>query len=204
MADFVVRLVAHNAGVCMNPNLKFQGMCVVPCCTPILTYHMKNFSNFTFDLDSPVHQISLPQEEAECAITLKVCGNIETANISWTIVDEPPCTTVVDELDGMCGRAGPVRTVCDQLDFLFNTFENKAIEYEYDMYVGCSDINDGNTPPLTKAQAQTAFNNSSLFRRHVKITKINVNKTEQTPVTYKGTMVMVIGVPETTVSESST
>jgi len=208
MADIVLRMTKIQS--CTN--IKYQGLCVPDPPTGeratgtgnVLTYHMRNFTCQSIDLDSPVTTIRLPQEGSDKTITIKVEGNLETMSVGWTLIDETTPTTLVDEFDGMCSRPAVVLTVCDQLDFLFNTIENKTIDNEYDMFLGCSDINNCITPPLSQAQSTTAFDASSLFKRHVKIIQLTVTKTGRTPITYAATMRLVIGTPEITVSEETT
>jgi len=206
MSDIVLRMMK----ICSGSTIKYQGCCVpnppTGCISTgsgiVLTYHMRNFTCLGIDLDTPVSVIRLPQEGSECTFTIKVEGNQETLNVGWIITDETGnVCTLVDQFDGAGGRPCPVLTVCDQLDFLFNTFENKTIEHEYDIFLGCSGLSTSTT--LTQSAAATDFTNSTLFKKHVKILQTTVTKQGRTPVTYQAQMRLVVGVPETTVSEES-
>jgi len=207
MADIVVRMTKIQAGT----NIKYKNICVPNPPTgeiatgsgKVLTYHMRNFTCQSIDLDTPVTIIRLPQEGSECTITIKVEGNQQTMTVGWTLTDETgQVCTLVDQFDGCCSRPVPVLTVCDQLCFLFTTFENKTIDNEYDLFLGCTglDLSDD----LSQADAATDFTNSSLFKRHVKILQTTATKTGRTPITYNATMRLVVGVPEISVSEEST
>lgn len=207
MADIVLRL-RKIGDMC---NIKYQGMCVQSPPTGdyltgggrVLTYHMRNFSCQSIDLDTPVQVIRLPQEGSECTFTLKVEGNQETMSVGWTLMDETgQVCTLVTEFTGAACRPAVVLTVCDQLDFLFNTIENKNICYDYDLFLGCSGLST--CANLTQSAAATDYSNSSLFRRHVKVLQTTVTKTGRTPITYNATMRFVVGVPALTVSEKTT
>jgi len=210
MSDFILRWRSR----CCN-TVKFQGMCLTPAAYPNLTYHIPNLASFSIDLDTPIDIIRLPQQGAECTFVIKTQGNAQTMNVSWTIINETGnIVTMVDELDGNCGREGPVLTVCSQIDFLFNTMENRGINHEWDFFVGDSDYQDDNMcmqlcvapgacmPVITDAQSNTAFNSSSEFRRHAKLSKLVVSKSSATPVTYTANLSMVVGERLLTVDES--
>jgi len=212
MADFILRWRNR----CCN-TVKFSGMCITTknscmfLAIPNLTYHISNLASFSIDLDTPVCVIRLPQEGAEDTFVIKTQGNAQTMTVSWTLINETGnITTLVDELDGNNGRPGPVLTVCDQIDFLFNTMENKGIKHQWDFYVGCSDYNEcftvtpgvGRTP-ITDAQSMCAFDNSTEFRRAAKLTKLVVSKSGTTPVTYQANLSMVVGERLLTVDEST-
>lgn len=208
MADIILRMMK----ICSGSTLKYQNTCIpnppTGCISTgtgiVLTYHMRNFSCQSIDLDTPVTIIRLPQEGAECTITIKVEGNQQTISVGWTLMDETlsGITSLVDQFDGMCGRPATVLTVCDQIDFLFNTFENKTINHEWDLFLGCTGLSTSTT--LSQSAAATDFTNSSLFKRHIKILQITATKTGRTPITYNAIMRFVVGSPEITVSEEST
>jgi len=214
MADFILRWrdrkneVKAFAGSCFTTNTTLNGGPY-----PSLTYHVRNLQSFSIDLDTPVCIIRLPEEGSNKTFTIKTQGNALTMNLSWTLHENmclPAVCTLVDEFDGFCCRLGPVLTVCSQLDFLVNTMENTGLCYEWDLYVGDSDFNGGAsvTPgagrnTITEAQAKSAFEASTVFRKSVKITKIVLSKSGGTPVTYVVNMSMIAGDRLLTVDETT-
>jgi len=108
MADIVLRL-RKIGDMC---SIQYQGLCVANPPTgdylagsgKVVTYHMRNFSCQSIDLDTPVTVIRLPQEGAECTFTIKVEGNQETLSVGWTLMNETGNTcTLVDQFDGTGG-----------------------------------------------------------------------------------------------------
>jgi len=213
MADFILRWRDRNGktvewgsnmcDMCMPFQLT-TGTCINGGPFPVFTYHIENLQSFSVDLDTPVCVIRLPEQGSDRTFVIKTQGNAVTMNLSWTLasIDTNTMCTVVDELDGFCCRPGPVQTVCEQLDFVINTMENTGLDFEWDLYVGEDDFNGGDggtvTPgcgrtPITVGQSVDAFNESSTFRKQLKITKLIVSKSGSTPVTYLANMTMIVG-----------
>ncbi len=216
MSDFILRWRSRN-----DRDASWSG-CTLTTKTSLnggpfssLTYHIKNLQTFNIDLDTPICIIRLPETGSCCTFVIKTQGNALSMNLSWTLHCERSldcmcvpigCCTLVDELDGFCCRPGPVQTVCDQLDFLVNTMENRGLDYEWDLYVGdegynrdmCGTVLPNITPGtgktnITDGQAATAFAASTEFRKHIKIQKLVLTKSGATPVTYVATMTMIAG-----------
>ncbi len=199
MADIIIRLVK----TCADQTFEFPRGTTI--CEPVMTYRSNNFESLNWNLNTPVQIIALPQAEGgdEDAFTIKVEGNITTINVSWTIIDE--AATVVDEFTGMGGQPAVVQTAAEQICFLTGAFQNKTIEYCYDFYLGeegaCCDANNCISPPLTRAQACTAFGASSMLKKRVKVQGVTFTKSKQTPVTYIANMTMAIGQAKLTTNE---
>jgi len=208
MSDFILRWRSRK-----NEPKQFAGSTLTGAAFPNLTYHIRNLNSFSIDLDTPVCIIRLPEEGSNKTFTIKTQGNALTLNLSWTLHESmclPQVCTIVDELDGFCGRPGPVQTVCSQLDFLINTMENTGLCYEWDLYVGDTDFNGGATVTpgsgrnvITDDESKDAFSASTVFRKQVKVTKLVLSKGGGTPVTYIANMTMIAGDRLLTVDETT-
>ena len=58
-------------------------------------------------------------------------------------------------------------------------------------------------PVITDAQSEIAFNSSSEFRRHAKLSKLVVSKSGATPVTYTANLSMIVGERLLSVNETT-
>jgi len=144
------------------------------------TYHVKNLTDLNFVLDQPFSKFTLPQMSAASAITMKVEGSSEFIDLTWTLIDED--STVVDELTGN----NAVETADEQMKFLLNDLASTGIEDKYQF----------------KLMPSTG-GSKGFFERSGACTKIQINKSGSTPVTYTATIQFTVGNVISTVEESS-
>ncbi len=185
MADITIKMVKQDS---ISPPT-FKGISYVPCTTSI-DYSIRNIDSLTYDLDSPVQVIPIPEtqvnvtgsdqvnSEGEGPIILKIEGNSMNINIRWTIVDEP--TSVVNggvpALQCVCNvcecpssTVKGIHTANDQLLFLFNTFQNRSINANFE------------------------YNGSGFSDVPVLVQKVSATLESSSPVTYKGEIRLSVG-----------
>ena len=132
-----------------------------------LTYHVKNFSNLDIAQELPAMIYALPESTEEKAIGIKVEGNLSTITVSWTLVNED--STVVDQLTG----SNAVETADEQMGFLLDDFQPVGATAAY--------------------QIQLLPNSgSAFFIKNGIITKLNITKSGDAPVTYMATVVFSV------------
>lgn len=133
-----------------------------------LTYNVRNLQNLDVVLETPALIYAIPESTDEDAIGMKVEGNTMLITISWTLVDDD--TTLVDQKTGN----NAILTADDQMSFLVDTFQSSSVEDEYQI-----DLKDNS--------------GTTFFTKKGIITKANVNKSGNTPVTYTATVVFAVG-----------
>lgn len=142
--------------------------------SPTRTLTINNLQSLDISVDMPAMVYTIPESTDESAIGMKIEGNQSTVNISWTLVDQD--STVVSELTGN----DAVETADEQMIFLIgtgvqgstanqNSIQSSGVEYAYQLDLK---DNSGNT----------------FFTKKGIITKVNVNKSGSTPVTYTATI----------------
>jgi len=134
-----------------------------------LTYNVRNLQNLDIVLETPALIYAIPESTDENAIGMKVEGNTMLITISWTLVDDD--TTLVDQKTGN----NAILTADDQMSFLVDTFQSSSVEDDYRFR-------------LFPNGSNTAF-----FEKKGILTKANVNKSGNTPVTYTATVVFAVG-----------
>ncbi len=135
-----------------------------------LTFNIKNLISLDILLETPALVYAIPESEAIDAIGMKVEGNTMLINISWTLVDSD--ATLVDQLTG----DDAVETADEQMEFLMHTFQSASVSdnYEFKLFPNNSNGND------------------AFFTQTGILTKANVNKTGDRPVTYTATVVFAV------------
>lgn len=88
------------------------------------TYTLRNFKSFDIDLLSPISLYSIPENEAEQSIVLKLMGNEMRISINWMIKDESTNTASGD-------IAHDTKTAMEQVGFLTNEFQPTGLQDSY-------------------------------------------------------------------------
>ncbi len=126
-------------------------------------FHIRNLGSLDIAQDLPAMIYALPESNDQAAIGVKVEGNLTTINLSWTLVDED--STVVD--------GASITTADQQMNYLTDDFQPKGSEYTY--------------------QFQLLDNGGSIFyTKNGILTKVNISKSGDTPVTYNATVVFSV------------
>lgn len=132
------------------------------------TYRIDNIDKFSPELNQPATPFPIPESSHTEAILIKIEGNTMIITISWLLIDRGAGNTAVDELTG--GSA--IRTVEEQRNFLFETFESKGINYKFNVTV------EGVSPS---------------FSKNGLVTKMNVDKDAIEPEHYRANVQFVVG-----------
>ncbi len=154
-------------------------------------YTMRNICSLTYQMDSPVQIIPIPETqvnwtgvdqknlEGEGPIALKIEGNQATVSIVWTINDE--ATTVVTGGRNTCGGA-KFEAVCNpccptngihkaeqQVEWLLTAFQNRSINYRY------------------------TYNAGTFVDVACLLQKLSMTLEGRSPIIYRGDMTLAIG-----------
>jgi hypothetical protein len=151
---------------------------------PVYTYHIRNLIDLSIDLEVPVIIYQIPTSPDDDAIGIKVDGNKSVVNISWTLVDEG--TTVVDGLT----IASTIKTADEQMAFLL-TADKTTGKGEYNAETNVL-LEEGMQPTgidfSYELKLMPNTGSTPFFKKEGIITRINVSKSGDTPVTYRATI----------------
>lgn len=128
-------------------------------------YYIRNLDNLQINMDMPISSFALPEDSKEATIAIKAEGNIESVSLSWVLHDES------NSVVSTASQAFTIKTADEQANWLLNTFENKSINQRYKLIIPGTANLDG-------------------F-----ITKLNLSKVGQEPVTWRVTMEFLVGDP---------
>jgi len=181
-----------------------------PCdCSPRTT-EIRNFQCITIDLNSPLERIPLPESADKQAIIIKVIGNHNTINITWTVQQEPTnivkqslvaCTPeTTNSKGGIIG--GDTTGTENQVKWWQNVFQSNSITDRYNLYMGdCTTNPIPNPTPTTFAQECANFAFSRAYHHRGAIQNVRFQKNGTTPVTYTGSLTFFIGNVQATPNE---
>jgi len=200
MADITVALTA----ICASNHPVFCGDTYgINCGCCDIIYTIRNICSLTYQMDSPVQIIPIPETQVnwtgtcpvKCEgagpIALKIEGNQATVNIVWTINDEP--TTVVNggvndnctcnpfecvlDCPPDCMDVIGIRSAQKQVQFLLTAFQNRSIAYRYE------------------------YNGGGFSTVGCLLQKLTMTLEGRSPIIYRGEMTLAIGDTVTTVNE---
>ncbi len=164
------------------------------------TTEIRNFTDVTFDLNSPLERMPIPESMCCQAILVKVFGNHNTISISWTVHLED--TNIVRQtLVGaeICNTKGGIiggdTTAPDnQLKWWLTVFQSNSISDRYNLYIGDCTINPiPNYPPTSPSDESANFTFSRAYHKEGAINNVRFSKQSTTPVTYAATMTFYVG-----------
>ena len=175
---------------------------------------MLNFTDITVDLNTPLERIPIPEMCDNQAILIKVMGNHNTINITWTVHSEP--TNIVRQcLAGreVCNAAGGIiggdtTSVDNQMKWWLTIFQSNSITDRYNLYLGDCTINPlccvgGTYPPTTPAEETNNFTNSRAYHKEGAIQNVRFSKNSGTPVTYNASLTFYTGDVQETPEEDA-
>ena len=82
-------------------------------------YRIKNFDQFSIDLDMPITSFKLPEDNSSKTQLIKIEGNFKTATISWILADYG-----TDLSNGQS-----IVTVDQQFDYLLNEYPLLSVPF---------------------------------------------------------------------------
>mgnify|MGYP003677279488 CR=1 FL=1 len=115
-------------------------------------YTLPNFKSITYDMNTPVSPMPMPEEDAEDNILIKIEGNSSQLTINWTIKDMGTVTTVTKkDTDGTESPYAPSSTIRDQIFWFKDTFRADGVNDAFELVIRLdeSDISKDITFPGT-------------------------------------------------------
>lgn len=85
-------------------------------------YEVRNLKRFSYDMNTPVSPMPLPEETAEENILIKIEGNSSAFDLAWLIKDQPTDTAPLNTI------SGSTKSIRDQVRF----FEDKFVPTSVD------------------------------------------------------------------------
>ncbi len=200
---------------------KMQGRSCMPCdCIPGFfpltgaprTTEIRNINCLTIDVNSPLERIPIPESADKQAIVIKVIGNHNTIQLTWTVHQEPSnivkqtliaCTPeTCNAKGGIVG--GDTTSVENQIKWWENVFQSNSITDRYNLYMGdCTTNPIPNPTPTTFAQECANFTFSRAYHHQGAIQNVRFQKTGNAPVTYTGSLTFYVGDIQTTPNEDA-
>jgi len=175
-----------------------------PVCGAPRTTEIRNFQDITIDLNTPLERIPIPEMCDNGAILIKVFGNHNTINITWTVHLED--TNIVRQtLSGaeVCNAVGGIiggdtTSPENQMKWWLTVFQSNSITDRYNLYLGdctvnCLNCGCGTYPPTTAAQEALNFTYSRAYHKEGAIQNVRFSKNQTTPVTYNASLTFYTG-----------
>jgi hypothetical protein len=104
--------------------------------TPLVhwTYTLPNFRSISYDMNTPVSPMPMPEEDASENILVKIEGNSSALTINWVIKDEST-GTVTQTSTGGTVTSYPSSTIRDQVSFFKDSFRPTSVSSAYELIV---------------------------------------------------------------------
>jgi len=115
-----------------------------PVCGEPRTTEIRNITDLSIDLNSPLERIPIPESADTQAIVIKVIGNHNTIAISWVvhqestdIVRQTLCATAAETCNALGGiTGGDTTSVENQLKWWLTVNQSNSITDRYNLYLG--------------------------------------------------------------------
>ena len=108
-------------------------------------YTLPNFKSFSYDLNTPVSPMPLPQANADKNILVKIEGNSGAIDLSWKILDNHSVNTVVsygidpDKNPPAVYDTIPSSTIREQINYFKDIFAPQDVSSNYQVVIRLSD-----------------------------------------------------------------
>jgi len=164
------------------------------------TTEIRNYTDLTVDLNTPLERIPIPEMCDNGAILIKVMGNHNTINITWTVHEE--ATNIVGQtLTGreICNAAGGIiggdtTSIDNQMKWWLTIFQSNSITDRYNLYIGDCTTNPIAFPNPTSIENETTnFAFSRAYHKEGAIQNVRFTKNSTTPVTYNASLTFYTG-----------
>ena len=183
-----------------------------PICGAPRTTEIRNISDLTIDVNSPLERIPIPESADTQAIVIKVIGNHNTIAVTWTVAQQSTnivrqclvaCTAeTCNTIGGIVG--GDTTAVENQIKWWENVFQSNSITDRYNLYLGdCTTNPIPNPTPTTFAQECANFVFSRAYHHQGALSNVRFQKNSASPVTYTGSLTFFVGDIQTTPNEDA-
>ena len=99
-------------------------------------YTLPNFKSITYDMNTPVSPMPMPEEDASENVLVKIEGNSSAININWTIKDMGTVKTVQHTtLVGAVTDYAASSTIRDQIFWFKDTFRPVGVSSAYKLII---------------------------------------------------------------------
>tara|TARA_R110000824_G_scaffold164942_1_gene341449 strand:- start:455 stop:1258 length:804 start_codon:yes stop_codon:yes gene_type:complete len=102
-------------------------------------YELSNFKSITYDLNTPVSPMPLPEENAQENVLIKIEGNSGSINLRWKLIDNNGVNLVTVPSGATAVSSSTIR---EQLNFFKDFFAPESIEDSYKFVMRLSDSTD--------------------------------------------------------------
>tara|TARA_R110002124_G_scaffold168177_1_gene335668 strand:+ start:1436 stop:2254 length:819 start_codon:yes stop_codon:yes gene_type:complete len=104
--------------------------------TPLVqwTYTLPNFRSITYDMNTPVAPMPMPEEDASENILVKIEGNSSAITINWVIKDQST-GTVTETNTGGTESAYASSTIREQVNFFKDVFRPTSVSSAYELVI---------------------------------------------------------------------
>mgnify|MGYP003635528727 CR=1 FL=1 len=102
-------------------------------------YELSNFQSITYDLNTPVSPMPLPEETAKENILIKIQGNSGSISLRWKLVDNNGVNLAIPKVTDPVQPAIPSSTIREQLNFFKDLFAPTGIDDKYRIIIRLSE-----------------------------------------------------------------
>ncbi len=175
-----------------------------PECGEPRTTEIRNITDVSIDLNTPLERIPIPENVDDAAILIKVIGNHNTIAISWVVAQQPCCDNIVRQT--LCSTAnetcnalggiegGDTTSVENQLKWWLTVFQTNSITDRYNLYMGDCTAHPIPFPtPTTSGEESCNFVSSYAYHKEGALNNIRFQKSGSSPVTYNATLTFFVG-----------
>ena len=99
------------------------------------TYTLPNFKSITYDMNTPVSPMPMPEEDASENILVKIEGNSSKLTVNWVIKDMGTVGTAVYTNIAGVDIAYASSTVREQINFFKDKFRPSSVSSNYDLII---------------------------------------------------------------------
>ena len=91
-------------------------------------YELSNFTSLSYDLQTPVSPMPLPEENAKENILIKIEGNSGAVNLRWKLVDNNGVNLAIPRVTSPAQDPIPSSTIREQINFFKDLFAPESID----------------------------------------------------------------------------
>lgn len=137
-----------------------------------LGYTIKNFESFNISLRTPISPMPLPEEKSDENVLVKMEGNTQVINLTWTLVASATDLSFGNQSD----TNTLIQTVPQQLTYLSDAMEGSSLQEKFKLQINYSEV---------------AGEKDLIFYGFV--TDMSFSQTSTAPVTFTAQLSFIVG-----------